>query len=184
LPKEEYQDSKFGLDNSKCGWYRHEKTNEGFHITEKNDSLFLQGWPLRPADSKSFRYLASKVKFINNNQFELTTPDKRKVLFTRVKKRKDDKTTEVTLGTYNIDELNSTFEISRKGDKLYLSTGYINVPLEKTFKGGYNFSIFIDSGLFPDSYNLYFENAECSAGEISSNSSRKIKFRKTLGSLR
>jgi hypothetical protein len=184
LPKEEFRDSKLGADNSKCGWYRHEKTNEGFHITEKNDSLFLQGSPLRPVESDSFRYLASKVTFINNDQFELTTPDKRKILFTRVKKGKDDKPTEVTLGTYNIEELNSTFEISRKGDKLYLSTGYIDVPLEETFKGGYNFSIFIDSGLFPDSYNLYFENSDCSVGEISSNSSRKIKFRKTLDSLR
>lgn len=184
LPKEEFRDSKLGADNSKCGWYRHEKTNEGFHITEKNDSLFLQGSPLRPTGSNSFRYLASKVKFINSDQFELTTPDKRKVLFTRVKKGRDNKPNEVTLGTYNIEELNSTFEISRKGDKLYLSTGYINVPLEETFKGGYNFSIFIDSGLFPDSYNLYFESAEYSAGEISSNSSRKIKFRKILGDLR
>ncbi len=178
LTKQESRESKIDVDVGKCGWFLHEKTNEGFHITEKNDSLFLQGAHLSPIGSNSFRYLASKVEFINKDQFELTTPDKRKILFTRVKKGKDEKPIEAILGTYNIEELNCSFEISRKANKLYFSVGYIDVPLEETFEGGYNFSIFIDSGLFPDNYNIYFENVEYAAGEISSNNARKMKFRK------
>lgn len=148
-----------GILRRYTGWYSSQKTNHGIKLTLKRDTLLLENTPLVPINNTDFGFKESIIKFSPEGGFVLTTADKRTLQF---KKQNNNTASPDYLdefaGTYYSKETESNFAIVIKDGVLMLQKEYLrNVVLSATYYNAFNFSLDLNSNLYPEMANVLFE---------------------------
>ncbi len=148
-----------GILKKYTGWYSSQKTNHGIKVTLKRDTLLLENIPLIPINNTDFGFKESIVRFTLQDGFVLTTADKRTLQFKKQNNNSPnpDYLDEFT-GTYNSKETESNFTVVIKDGALMLEKVHLrDVILSATYNDAFNFSLDLNSNLYPEAANVLFE---------------------------
>lgn len=157
------------------GWYQNSRDGSGVLVSQRADSLFLNGRLISPISQHLFKLsnATSQLQFAEKGKEMWMITPRDTILYTHAKSPEVNQTyLEKYVGNYRSDESNSNLKVYMNGDKLMLwMKPNEETELIPTYEGGFELASWGAS--------LYFVSEKNWHLKISTSRARKVDFEKT-----